>query len=66
MCVARGIFIALFLRTQVMYVLHAEVITLHFEIVTIGTAKLELTCTIDEDKWGSGGTAPLIRNMALD
>ena len=45
--------------------LHAEVIRLHFEIRTIGTAKLELTCIIDEDRW-SGGTAALIRNTAVD
>lgn len=49
-----------------MYVLHAEVIRLHFEIITIGTAKLELTCTTVEDKWGSGGAAPLIGSTALD
>ena len=35
-----------------MYVLYAEVIRLHFEILTIGTAKLELTYTRHEDKWG--------------
>ena len=47
-------------------VLYVYIIRLHFEIITVGTTKLELTCTIDEDKWGSGGTAPLIRNTALD
>ena len=35
-----------------MYVLHAEVIRLHFKMITIGIAKLELICTRDEDKWG--------------
>jgi len=54
LCVVRGILIALFLRAEVwyMYVLYAEVIRLHFEILTIGTAKLELTYTRHEDKWG--------------
>jgi len=33
-----------------MSVLHAEVIRVHFEIITIRTAKLELICTRDENK----------------
>jgi hypothetical protein len=35
-----------------MYVLHAEIIRLHFKIITIRGAKQELICTRDEDKWG--------------
>jgi hypothetical protein len=35
-----------------MYVLHVEIISLHFKIITIRSAKLELICTRDEDKWG--------------